>query len=310
MALNKKCICLLLIIGLLLVVSSSMGDSSIVDYKVPEIVKAKELSDFYGVWKCKYIVVNGVVSTFGDYVDIIKASSEPLVFHDKSIRVDQLSNDCYEIFDEKYNVVIWGSLCVVDEMNVQFEDGHIIDKSVPNVVSTVELLADGNLSESGSADGVSVSMIYTKESVPFIGFFTNSVSEVSVSTNDLSALSYDDLVKLVSSAQLEMMTSDKWQEVVVPEGVYKIGEDIPAGHWTITAPAKVYCVQVCVGPKLFDNGRVNYDNFYALHGKDNSLNYEGETNYISVVLKNGQYISIEDGSAIFTPFAGNSFSFK
>ena len=33
---------------------------------------------------------------------------------------------------------------------------------------------------------------------------------------------------------MEMMKSDKWQEVRVPVGVWEVGKDIPAGHWSIT----------------------------------------------------------------------------
>lgn len=53
---------------------------------------------------------------------------------------------------------------------------------------------------------------------------------VAIADVDISGLSYDELVALVNKAQMEMMKMDKWQEVVVPEGIYIIGEDIPAGH--------------------------------------------------------------------------------
>ena len=50
---------------------------------------------------------------------------------------------------------------------------------------------------------------------------------------DLSGLSYDELVALKDQINLAMWNCEEWQEVTVPVGVWKVGEDIPAGHWTI-----------------------------------------------------------------------------
>lgn len=50
---------------------------------------------------------------------------------------------------------------------------------------------------------------------------------------DLSGLSFDELIALKNRINLAMWESEKWQEVTVPPGTWKIGEDIPAGHWTI-----------------------------------------------------------------------------
>ena len=50
---------------------------------------------------------------------------------------------------------------------------------------------------------------------------------------DLSGLSYDELVQLRDQINLAMWNSEEWQEVTVPPGLWKIGEDIPVGHWTI-----------------------------------------------------------------------------
>lgn len=50
----------------------------------------------------------------------------------------------------------------------------------------------------------------------------------------ISDLTYHELVELKNQLNLAMWNSQEWQEVSVPMGTYKIGEDIPAGHWTIT----------------------------------------------------------------------------
>lgn len=52
-------------------------------------------------------------------------------------------------------------------------------------------------------------------------------------TIDLSSMSYDELIELKNKINLAIWESEEWQEVTVPPGTYKIGEDIPAGHWTI-----------------------------------------------------------------------------
>ena len=50
---------------------------------------------------------------------------------------------------------------------------------------------------------------------------------------DISGLSFDELVQLQDQINLAMWNSQEWQEVTVPPGTWKIGEDIPAGHWSI-----------------------------------------------------------------------------
>ena len=52
---------------------------------------------------------------------------------------------------------------------------------------------------------------------------------------DLSQLSIDELVALKDKINLAIWNSQEWQEVKVPQGVWKVGEDIPAGHWSIEA---------------------------------------------------------------------------
>ena len=135
-------------------------------------------------------------------------------------------------------------------------------------------------------------------------------STVAFADVDLNGLSYDELVELVNKAQLEMMKSDKWQEVIVPEGIYKIGEDIPAGKWTVSAPQKVYVVSIVIGSSMYDEFTVNFDKYVSLHGPGSALYNEGETSFVTLDLKEGMYIQIQSGSAIFSPYSGNSFSFK
>lgn len=142
-----------------------------------------------------------------------------------------------------------------------------------------------------------------------------SCSSVIAEDIDISNLSYDELITLVNKAQLLMMASDKWQEVEVPEGTYLIGQDIPAGKWTISCNEHYY-VNLDVGYKLKPNGDIDMladlDTYMhaSLYGPKYVLYNEGDSSFISWELKEGQYIHIDNGSAYFTPYKGNSFTFK
>lgn len=132
---------------------------------------------------------------------------------------------------------------------------------------------------------------------------------------DLSSLSYDELVILVNRAQLEMMKSDKWQEVEVPPGTYIVGKDIPAGQWTIAVHDAGY-VDFEIGTAIKNNGEIDFmsclDDYkhITLIGKANFLYTEGDTTSYAIELLDNWYVVITTGSILFTPYKGNSFSFK
>ena len=134
---------------------------------------------------------------------------------------------------------------------------------------------------------------------------------------DLSGMSYDELVALKDQINLAIWNSQEWQEVTVPVGVWKIGEDIPAGHWTITvSPDGSYkWSSVAVGTALSETGKdidfMTTEYYYAeqirLPGAED---YSGldEMNYD---FKDGAYVIINYGDVIFTPYAGKpSLGFK
>ena len=50
---------------------------------------------------------------------------------------------------------------------------------------------------------------------------------------DISGLSFNELLALRAEVNKAMMESDNYQEVTVPQGIYEVGKDIPAGSWTI-----------------------------------------------------------------------------
>lgn len=145
------------------------------------------------------------------------------------------------------------------------------------------------------------------------------VSLVSVSfadsAFDLSGLSYDELVSLKNQINLAMWNSKEWQEVTVPQGLWLVGEDIPAGHWTITASPSSW-VTVTYGSELDDNQKeIEWlcKGYYQelLTGEKHIFANDDDLRSIDIDAKDGYYIEIKDGTVIFTPYSGKpSLGFK
>lgn len=138
---------------------------------------------------------------------------------------------------------------------------------------------------------------------------------VSLAEIDLSGMSFDELVKLKAQINLAMWLSQEWQEVTVPQGVWEVGKDIPAGHWTITAAKDAYC-SVFYGEKLDDSGRdiSVYSKTYVCEGivgTDHWMYSANEKNFFDLNMKEGYFFVVENGNVVFSPYAGKpSLGFK
>lgn len=130
---------------------------------------------------------------------------------------------------------------------------------------------------------------------------------------DLSGMTFDELVALRDQIDLAIWNSQEWQEVEVPQGLYKVGEDIPAGKWTIRAPYGE-ANTVKVGSQLDDNGTdVNFRGDYRMILGENYSGFAPSSacDFWTVDLREDQYVCIKDGPAVFTPYAGKpSLGFK
>lgn len=119
---------------------------------------------------------------------------------------------------------------------------------------------------------------------------------------DISGLNFDELVLLRSQLNLAIWKCQEWQEVTVPIGVWKIGEDIPAGKWHIRG-ANGYTY-------------LKYSDTLDASGMD--ATYSGDVYYSAIISEtddtepdsidldcaDGMYIVIDSGSAVFSPFTG------
>lgn len=135
-------------------------------------------------------------------------------------------------------------------------------------------------------------------------------------TGGFDGLTYEALIARKSQINLAIWKSEEWQEVKVLQGVWKVGEDIPAGHWTLKcAEGASYCT-INWGEKLDSSGDgIAYSGRYSTYNKIYNPNrYTNSDNYsyqYSFKVQDGDYIIIEDGSVVFMPYVGKpTFEFK
>lgn len=137
--------------------------------------------------------------------------------------------------------------------------------------------------------------------------FADNVSDI-----DLSGLSYDELMALKDRINLAMWESEEWQEVTVPQGIWKVGEDIPAGHWSIAVVDGATYAYVTVGSVLDEAKKSvawSSDDYYSENMTSPTSNYYNANEDISMIdveLKNGMYVEIASGNVIFTPYQGKA----
>ena len=122
---------------------------------------------------------------------------------------------------------------------------------------------------------------------------------------DLSGMSYDELVALKDQINLAIWQSDEWQEVEVPLGVWIVGEDIPAGKWTIKATTG-NTTYVLVGDEPTEDGTSVKAKTMQIIFDKGAMFYDEKTKISewTIDLAEGKWVCIENGNAIFTPFAG------
>lgn len=86
-----------------------------------------------------------------------------------------------------------------------------------------------------------------------------AIPAAAVGEIDLSALTWEELLELKSKITMEQWEREEWQEVEVPQGLWVVGEDIPAGKWTVTCKTG-YATTVRWG-KYLDDSQTNIDYF-------------------------------------------------
>lgn len=129
---------------------------------------------------------------------------------------------------------------------------------------------------------------------------------------DLSGLSFDELVALKSQIDLELFARPEWQSVEVPQGLYLVGRDIPAGKWTVKSVPTNW-TEVSVGLTFKDGGmKLTYPYKVSeyIYGPSGNMYKEGARTDLTIDVTDGDYVQIDMGSAIFEPFHGVALGFK
>lgn len=120
---------------------------------------------------------------------------------------------------------------------------------------------------------------------------------------DLSGLSFQELVTLRDRCLGEMSTRYEWQEVTVPPGVWEVGVDIPAGHWSFRADPTVRGLLSA----FIQYGDVLYDTGKEINGFASSFlfyhNFEEADPVYDLVLTTG-YLVVFNAPVIVTPYTG------
>lgn len=119
-----------------------------------------------------------------------------------------------------------------------------------------------------------------------------------------------DLMALRNEVNSAIQGSDIWESVVVPSGTYKVGTDIPAGKWAVSAGAVANC-SMMIGEKLEDNGKsINYwdSKSYFSFSLSNEWSYD-DLDYLQRTIENvdipdGYFVEISKGSVVFEPYHG------
>ena len=130
-----------------------------------------------------------------------------------------------------------------------------------------------------------------------------TVSATAEENNEFMGLSYIELMGKLGKVQRALWACDEWTSVDVPAGVYKIGEDIPAGHWTITAAKHDDFYNIGYGTKL-NITETGLDSDSIVDWWNISSDYSDTLLHrLDIVLSEGYYLELGHTS-VFKPYSG------
>lgn len=109
-----------------------------------------------------------------------------------------------------------------------------------------------------------------------------------VADTGLSSMTTEELIALKLNILNELMDRGELKEIVVPSGVYVVGEHIPAGEYSVTIAEGSFMAMVTVN---------EYEQYYAL---------SDTINIGRLVLKNNDVLAITN-NVVFSKFVGLGF---
>lgn len=139
---------------------------------------------------------------------------------------------------------------------------------------------------------------------------------------DLAGMSFDELIALKDQINLAIWNSEEWQEVTVPQGRWIVGEDIPAGKWTVKCanigldnPYMAFTF-ISWGEKLDEDGDISYMDRYGsefIYNPNSKYYGEGAITETTIEFFDGDIVDIgnSNNQAVFMPYTGKpSLGFK
>ena len=110
-------------------------------------------------------------------------------------------------------------------------------------------------------------------------------------SKSLKEMSFDELILLQKQINKEIMSRPEWKEVTVPVGTWKVGEDIPAGTYSVSGGKFMATLTIYKNEDLSFSSMVN---MYTFSGMTS-------TTVGKITLHEGEYIVVETEPLVFAP---------
>lgn len=126
-------------------------------------------------------------------------------------------------------------------------------------------------------------------------FGVSGVAMADAISVDPATATLDELIAARSAIEQAIMSRDDYKEVNVPAGTYMVGDQIPAGEYTITtsSAAAMIIVYGKGGKEAFDIA--------------GSYSISPSESVGRLVLTDGQTVELSFGGVVFAPYAGLGF---
>ena len=126
--------------------------------------------------------------------------------------------------------------------------------------------------------------------------------------NPFENLTFDQLIYVRQYLDDYIFSRPEFKKVTVPEGIYKIGSDIPAGEYEIFSLPDSQ-TSVVYFDKLNELGSSHSDDAVYQWEVISDIDGLGAKSY-HFTFADGNYVKISIGSAVFTTYIGPSFTFE
>lgn len=144
-------------------------------------------------------------------------------------------------------------------------------------------------------------------SLPFCSSFADESSQRKWQKK-LSTLDQEELRDVIAAASSVLLSKSEWESVTVPAGFYVVGEDIPAGHWSISfAPCEYALIEYFHKTDATGKNAADLFTDYYYEGISDPASAMGSvymSREIDLDLQEGWHIVITYGSLVFKPYTG------